>query len=648
MPRRSVLLPILACVISLPVNAATALPQPSNAEAAPPPSSRLGTRAAIVKAGLPVVRQLVIVEDDASYVDAIGRWGLEARYPVLIDDGSDDARDAIARFVRAFEPERVVRWRTEAKLPGPEAERQTLIEEAALAAWNTDRESYRERWEEIGFVPPGVVGADANDPAWTAALAIAAGRGLPIAWVEAPGSVNESMSRTDLDRLEDAITARCDELGLSWRGLGDDIDAIVLCANAPVRVKLPTEGHGALTDALGRVGRFGESTGNASPPRWAWAGQIFGGKAEAAYRAMCGLFLVPRSSWLFDGYENKAGFTDYDMTPAAELLNKVGLETVLDDLPRSGLRHWRARASAPIPHQLVLVNTKGNRSWFDLNPGRGVNSDAPILGVPAWVHFTHSWSAVTPAAKHTIAGTWFDRGAYAYVGSVEEPYLQAFVPPSALVARMIGGSMPIAAAARPDGASRIWRIATLCDPLLTLTRTGPDSESELPLEGVEPLDASMSAALKSGDYPDAVRQLVMLGRTADAVRLGNALTKDDTKVVDPETAAELAPAAFHEGAFDLLIACASRLPPKRCQERGVTDLLWLGVSPRLGIRPPKGSLTVMGDRLRRASIGRDAKEIADALEKVHGSAARGAFIRKAIANAPSDEAKQELLKSVGG
>jgi len=45
------------------------------------------------------------------------------------------------------------------------------------------------------------------------------------------------------------------------------------------------------------------------------------------------------------------------------------------------------------------------------------------------VHFIHSWSAVTPDDRNTVGGRWLSNGVYAYVGSVDEPYVQAFVTP---------------------------------------------------------------------------------------------------------------------------------------------------------------------------------------------------------------------------
>src|SRR5690606_22365810 len=119
------------------------------------------------------------------FLSAVEQWSLERRFPVLIDDGSDEAMENIARFVRAFEPESILRWAPEGGAPGAGMARRQRVEAAVASAWGAD--SYDElpqRWSELGFAPPGAVVAAHNDPAWTAALALAAGRGQQIVWVD--------------------------------------------------------------------------------------------------------------------------------------------------------------------------------------------------------------------------------------------------------------------------------------------------------------------------------------------------------------------------------------------------------------------------------------------------------------------------------
>jgi len=67
---------------------------------------RLGARAAHVQRNLPVLNQVVLVPDEATYLDEISRWSPRARWPVLFD------REPLAsQFIRRFNPEKI--WRRE-------------------------------------------------------------------------------------------------------------------------------------------------------------------------------------------------------------------------------------------------------------------------------------------------------------------------------------------------------------------------------------------------------------------------------------------------------------------------------------------------------------------------------------------------------
>src|SRR5215470_9814654 len=64
-----------------------------------PPHLLLAARVESVRQRLPVIKTVVIVPDAASYIAAIGSWTLPGRFPVLIDDGSWNGQQDIARFV---------------------------------------------------------------------------------------------------------------------------------------------------------------------------------------------------------------------------------------------------------------------------------------------------------------------------------------------------------------------------------------------------------------------------------------------------------------------------------------------------------------------------------------------------------------------
>ena len=137
-----------------------------------PPQVRLGVRAELLRRQLSVIPTVVIVRDERSYVVAISEWSPEkGRFPVLIDDGTPQARLQIARFVRAFEPTKVVRWSApeENTWPAEKGIRKMLVEAALSSSWGAEGPGRAlERYKQLGHNPPGVVAASMDDPAWTA------------------------------------------------------------------------------------------------------------------------------------------------------------------------------------------------------------------------------------------------------------------------------------------------------------------------------------------------------------------------------------------------------------------------------------------------------------------------------------------------
>ena len=74
----------------------------------PPPEVRaslmLGARTAHVQRALPILNQVVVVPDEATYLDELSRWSLKGRWPVLFE------REPFAsQFIRTFSPEKVLR-----------------------------------------------------------------------------------------------------------------------------------------------------------------------------------------------------------------------------------------------------------------------------------------------------------------------------------------------------------------------------------------------------------------------------------------------------------------------------------------------------------------------------------------------------------
>ncbi|MFG0260516.1 MAG: hypothetical protein ACF8LK_09220 [Phycisphaerales bacterium JB041] len=545
------------------------------------PGVLLGRRAGALLATRPVIRTVVIVPDPASYAEAIARWTPMAVFPVLIDDGSWAAQEDIARFVRGFQPERVVRWEAPAGTARPGApmrprravpNARQLADAALHRAWGIETgEPGRVTpaqlvgaWRAMGHTSPGVILADERDPAWTAALALAAAHGEPVFWTEFPAlATNGSL---DTDQAE-AFCARIDELcasqPLPWRGLGDAIDAVTICGALPARIKTSAQEFVATTDRIGRA---------ADASRWAWAGQVFGSEPLAAYRAMCSIFLRPRSSWTFDGYGSTEPWVQWDGTPASKVLEDAGLVAMLDDEPRNTAADWRLRAERPVHAGLILINSSGNRGWFDLAGSRANAGDVPLLDVPAAVHMVHSWSAVAPDRPTTVAGRWLQRGVFAYVGSVHEPYLQAFVPTPMVAQRLLAG-MAFGAAGRLDGA-HLWRIAVLGDPLYTLRPESRVSDADLPLEEAVPLDEVFKEAATEQRYAEMFAALSLSARDSDAARLFEAMLRDQPASLDAGVARAGLFALFRTGKDDEFLRAFAALAEEDRADLQAVDALW--------------------------------------------------------------------------
>src|SRR6185295_15618778 len=130
---------------------------------------------------------------------------------VLIDDGTPAAHENIARFVRGFRPAKVVKWTVkDAKPGGFESADMATIQSCVARAWGLPSEKANpgdllDQWKKDGFTPPGLVVAQPGDTAWTAALALGAGRGQPIVSVKATKDLNAEMPTADADAMEQAI-----------------------------------------------------------------------------------------------------------------------------------------------------------------------------------------------------------------------------------------------------------------------------------------------------------------------------------------------------------------------------------------------------------------------------------------------------------
>ena len=645
-----------------------ALPTPAPAKPAPaqpvsvqslPPTLRLGARVNLVERQFAVIPTVVIVPDEASFLAAIAKWQTTAtgaiRFPILIDNGTWAARTHIARFVHAFSPKSVLRWSASgeiAKLPDAPDVRQRFIENAAAAAWGaTTAADLKKQWDALGFAPPGVVVCSLKDPAWTAAVALAAGHGQPIIWIDPPpfGDPPTYIMPEYADAMAASIATGLDALPYKWNALGDDIDAVTLCMTTPSKVWLGQKDlrrYFALTDWIGR------SDAGHKRERWAWCAQIIGDAPRAVFDAMSALFLQPANAWLFDGYDSSEPWIQFDMTKAASELGRIGIKSMLDDGPSGRTpsdlqsRATGIRQSASIPPSdagmgidagLIAFNSKGNSDFFTLGAADARPIDIPILRRPAMVYFVHSFSAAMPMYRTTVGGMWIDRGAYAYLGSTDEPYLQAFVPTPVAMARLAAG-IPWGAVGRTDG-GEIWKLAVHGDPLITF---GPHalrtSSAAVPLADTSDAAGKLPEQLKQRDFESAMWTLALTGRDREAARLLAALAKDDPAACTPAVALAGIPSAFYTGDYATLLLGAAKAAPALADESSVKregldelrDMFWHALTPSLG-RPTAEEADLLPLFLRPDAFGHDTNAAERAAESIHGAGAGRAIRDKADA-----------------
>lgn len=606
-------------------------PVPEKDPSAQPAAVTVGQRVLTMRRLAQRVSTLVIVPDTASYAKAISRWTLTRRFPVLIDDGTPGARHNIARFIHGYQPEQIVYYTTEADPPTQDSLYRTIA-----SAWDAKEEqSVPDRWAELKFVPPGVIVASMDDPAWTAALALSADRGQPIIWIDhRPRSLNIVEPQAESTQWRRMLREQVGALGYEWSGLGDAIDSLTVCLTMPTKVKLDDRIM-AMTDFLAR---------HDDARSWAVCGMIFGSESEAAYRAMSALFLQPRSVWFFDGYAGNFG-AEYAVDRPAAFFRQARFDRILaDPRPNAGRQIWRTRQRAGVDAGLVFVNTRGHARWFDLAGDRAYGHDVPFLHQPAAVHFIHSFSAQIPANPESISARWLDQGAFAYYGSADEPGLQAFLTPELVSARMLT-QMPMGFAVRYDNNTQIWKLNYFGDPLFTLGNIPEPIDEPIELEGAVNLTERMRNTLREQNFADGIASLVMLGEHANVVRICKSLLASNPDALTPDIVETALLSHFYERDYTGLAGLYARLPADRRTDARNTTMLWHALRPELDRITPE-QLSLLRLTIRKESADEDAALIASPLRRLFGENAVRSMYAQLISEADNDQMRDKLQRAM--
>ncbi len=641
--------------------------RPAQALAKMPWFTRLGMRAIDVEIKLPVRDQVVLVPDEAAFIAEIARWTPTERWPVLIEDTA-----FAPRFIRAFKPSVVIR-RAPAAEPGvavadPSAVK-SAVDGALARAWGGDPAAGGvAALRAIGLVPAGLVVASASDPAWVAALALAAGRGQPIVWLDQPlgGSADDVLDAARFTAFDAAVRAAFETSGLSWTGLGDDLDALTVCRSAAGRVALasppggrhpqlpPDAGPFALTDALCR---------HPDGSRYAFAGHVFGERVRAAYIAMSSLFLRRNDVWEFDGYAGRAaagGFAQFSFERATAVFEEQGFRTRVWAGDDAGPTAWRSMLPKGIDADVMLVNSSGNADFFELAQSQQLPStDVPVLRRPLALSMVHSFSLQVPDSPWSVGGRWLAHGAYAYVGSVHEPFLMAFVPP-ALVAERLAALAPFLVAGRQwpgDFLPQVWRVATIGDPLMTVPP--PKTVAMLPgriaaaeVEPAEDVRAAARAALErmksataaadvASAAADAMRALVLTGDDRVAAQLLDLCrSRGAGEAVAPLALGSI----FRAGTRAQFMQAWPLVKSPSDEER---DMLWQLWSVDLAALADPATVKALKAAVRGPKLHQDAQALLPGVRNTEGGVAAMEWLNSLIQRATDAEVKRRLAQLQG-
>jgi hypothetical protein len=626
---------------------------------------RIGVRAATLELALPVAQQVVLVPDEATWLDEIARWTPTARWPVLFDD------DRYAPlFIRAFQPDRVLRRSSVGALPEDRASRQAAMDRAVANAWGSgaavagsiDSPSLA-AIKAARLLPPGIVVTSADDPAWTAGVALSAGRGLPIYFVDGDfGEVNGVLDADGVQRLDNAIRGALDATQLPYAALGDAIDAIALCRTLPARAvpNIPVERRVAISqdpslarasDPLATVDCLAR---DASGARFAVVGWIPGPSDRAAYMAMCSLFLARDTWWFISGYTDEQPWSLFAPANAAKAAEAAGFTTKVWTGEQATISAWRKLLMGGFASDLLVVNSMGDPDWFGLvGNERGRTADVPFLQRPTALHLIHSWSLKQPFDRSTVGGRFLERGVYAYAGSVHEPLLMAFVPPPSLAARWTSYGPFLVSSRLLDGMfDRPWRVTLIGDPLMTtippakrtiqrasMPEANGDDVRTLAADRMRRI-AAAGATPAAEDLRLAMRDLVLLGSDEIATGLWQLA---QSKGLGKACALEVLPAIFRRRAATEFIA-AFRLVDRPSDD--ARDMLWHLCGPRAS-QFDRETLRWLVGAVRRPDPTIDLAAILPAIDKADGRLASARIVQREMdqTNDPNIKARlSELLR----
>jgi len=365
---------------------------------------------------------------------------------------------------------------------------------------------------------------------------------------------------------------------------------------------------------------------------------------------------------MFDGYSKRTGnmWSAFSFEKGAPILAEEGFTTKRWDGEDGTMASWRSLLPKGISADILFMNSSGNPDYFEAEPNSvAPSTDIPVLRKPLALAMTHSFSLQQPDSGYTVGGRWLDHGVYAYVGSVHEPYLPAFVPPSLIMQRM-AGYCPFLIAGRQwegDTIPQVWRIATIGDPLMTVP--APKTIAMLPGR-----DAAPAVGPGETDVRASARAALERVKTADPAALREAIrtAKHDLVLTgDDAVAAQLWKLAKAKGAADA-VARTALGPLFRAGTRAdftdafamakeptaeELDMLWqLWALDLATVRDP-AVVSLLKANLRGPRLDMDAKVLLPAVRSLDGKVAAVEWLNGLIIRAPDPEGKRKLAELLG-
>ena len=650
-----------ACAQNSPSVPVTPEQGPAAVAPTPPWPVLLGARVMLCERNRPVASRVVLVPDAATYLEQISKWSPLGQWPVLFEDDP-----GTSQFIRAFQPDEIlVVPATERRLPEELESRQRLATAVAKISFGaTDpRIGFREYYEKLGWRPPGFVVTSMNDPAWTAGVALAAGRGLPLVFVDGDfGGPNQELPATRLRELELMIRDGARSTGYEWSALGDDLDAVAVCRSLPGRCRMdvpvaaqvrlqgrgPGDGPYATMDALCR---------NDDGQRWGYAGWIFGDEGRAAVMAMSSIFLDRRNIWMFSGYEKEGQWNVYEVSKPAGRLAELGYASLFFETGDADLASWLRLLRGAIPADVLFMNSHGSPTLFHVSGNqRAYPQDIPFSEKPLALQMIHSFSLKQPASPDTVGGRFLDRGVYAYVGSVDEPYLSAFIPPSLVVERLAAG-VPFLLAGRywPGGGimNGVWKITAIGDPFMQaippqLRVIKPAVDAPAIQGGVDLLDLAKAAMAATKTDPmqgaEAIRLLELLGRDKIAVQVWKNIESSDDQPAIAAAAAEVIGSLFRVKDWPEFMDAYGRLSREN-RSRDSQDMLWHLATPRLNSISDPDTIAFLSAEIREPMPAVDLERLMPHLDRVLGRGAGRAAVQRCLED-ESDGSSRKALQAL--